>query len=1025
MAPTDQTGQNSHSNSFEHLFSSKANDSIAVHKYRSSKTGLTVVIADVDGPVVNGYFCLATEAFDDDGLPHTLEHLIFLGSEEYPYKGVLDLLANRCLASGTNAWTDTDHTCYTMTTAGSEGFLSLMPVYLDHILYPTLTDSGFLTEVHHVTGEGRDAGVVYCEMQGRENTGESLVYLKLMRELYPGKCGYKSETGGIMKNLRESCNNTKVRDFHKKFYRAENLRLIITGQVSAQQVFDALAPIEQKILLKAHQTPQAPFKRPWQDPVPPLTESTENLVLYPCDDEENGMVYVGWRGPSASTDIYKLTCCSVLLKYLTDTAVSPLSQHFVEIDDSYCSNVCYSIVENSESAFLLQFENVPVPKLDAVYPKLKSVLHDISHGVEKIDMKRFHSVIHRHKLECLSFLETNPHPAVAFIVINDMLYGNTKEDLDLRLNQISQLDKMKNEPLEFWESLLKKYFVDALHVLVKGKPSTAELKRMMTEEKERISKQRTQIGDEGLKQKERELEAAMAQNEIPPPNDMLVKVPIPSTDSIKYHSIHSYSADPDSPQHPLFNASKAPIYMNVDDLRTNFVYMAILMDSSSLPQELRSYLLILTECLLESPINRDGNMISYEDVVTQLESDTVQTEINVGLERMPRFTCGPYSETLRLFVQLEPEKFEKGVNWIREILYQTVFTAERIKIIATKIINDVFAIKRCGNSMVRNLMKGLFFKKSSNHYAFSVLQQHKFLTKLLERLSADPEKVISEFNAVREVITTPCNMAIHLSANIGNLCELHPDAVSTLARLLPDTQTPVKNPLHVTPDWKLLSSEEERPVSGCVVGMGSVESNFFLQSTPAIKEFDHPDLPVLLVFLQYLTQLEGPLWRQIRGAGFAYTYSMIPRPNESLLNLIFFKASNVVAAYKTTKKIIEELCQSQQWDSTLFESAKSSLIFEIIEREKNIGDVILQSLLRNFKKVAMDYNQKLVESIQKVTIEDVKKVGPKYVLALFNSPLTRTALVCNPSKVEETAAALKELGCNLTTFSSLEDSFIN
>jgi Zn-dependent M16 (insulinase) family peptidase len=47
----------------------------------------------------------ATEANDDDGLPHTLEHLIFLGSEKYPFKGVLDLVANRCLASGTNAWT--------------------------------------------------------------------------------------------------------------------------------------------------------------------------------------------------------------------------------------------------------------------------------------------------------------------------------------------------------------------------------------------------------------------------------------------------------------------------------------------------------------------------------------------------------------------------------------------------------------------------------------------------------------------------------------------------------------------------------------------------------------------------------------------------------------------------------------------------------------------------------------------------------------------------------------------------------
>lgn len=99
-------------------------------------------------------FFLATEAHDDDGLPHTLEHLIFLGSEDYPFKGVLDLLANRCLASGTNAWTDIDHTCYTMETAGTGGFLSLLPIFLEHILYPTLTDEGFLTEVHHITEKG-------------------------------------------------------------------------------------------------------------------------------------------------------------------------------------------------------------------------------------------------------------------------------------------------------------------------------------------------------------------------------------------------------------------------------------------------------------------------------------------------------------------------------------------------------------------------------------------------------------------------------------------------------------------------------------------------------------------------------------------------------------------------------------------------------------------------------------------------------------------------------------------------------
>ena len=113
---------------YEKILSLTSEETIPVEIYRSKSTGLRIAICPVPGPLVNGYFLLATEAHDDDGLPHTLEHLVFLGSEDYPYKGVLDLLANRCFAQGTNAWTDTDHTCYTVETAGAEGFLNFMPV---------------------------------------------------------------------------------------------------------------------------------------------------------------------------------------------------------------------------------------------------------------------------------------------------------------------------------------------------------------------------------------------------------------------------------------------------------------------------------------------------------------------------------------------------------------------------------------------------------------------------------------------------------------------------------------------------------------------------------------------------------------------------------------------------------------------------------------------------------------------------------------------------------------------------------
>ena len=73
--------------SFKEDFRFSVNDYISVSKYVSAKTGLVVTIADVPGPIVDGYLTLATEAHDDDGLPHTLEHLVFMGSEDFPYKG--------------------------------------------------------------------------------------------------------------------------------------------------------------------------------------------------------------------------------------------------------------------------------------------------------------------------------------------------------------------------------------------------------------------------------------------------------------------------------------------------------------------------------------------------------------------------------------------------------------------------------------------------------------------------------------------------------------------------------------------------------------------------------------------------------------------------------------------------------------------------------------------------------------------------------------------------------------------------
>lgn len=62
MPPVDNT-PNINMGNFELLHSLQAYNRIPISEYISRKTGLTVVIAEVDGPVVNGYFCLGKVIF--------------------------------------------------------------------------------------------------------------------------------------------------------------------------------------------------------------------------------------------------------------------------------------------------------------------------------------------------------------------------------------------------------------------------------------------------------------------------------------------------------------------------------------------------------------------------------------------------------------------------------------------------------------------------------------------------------------------------------------------------------------------------------------------------------------------------------------------------------------------------------------------------------------------------------------------------------------------------------------------------
>lgn len=279
--------------------------------YKSSRSGLHVIVVNRQSANVSGVFTLATEIHDDSGAPHTLEHLCFMGSRSHQYKGFLDQLATR-IYSDTNAWTTTDNTSYTLKSAGWPAFKAILPIYLDHLLAPTLTDDAYLTEVYHVDGAGKDAGVVFSEMQAYENDPTDLIDLCAKRLLYPEDCGYRYESGGMPAALRVLTAD-RIREFHKEMYHPKNLCLTITGQVDEEELLRVLETFEQANAdIIEESTHTRVLERPFEKhQPPPLQKSVIESINYPDDDESVGTVEIRFLGPhvndsveSESTDIF-------------------------------------------------------------------------------------------------------------------------------------------------------------------------------------------------------------------------------------------------------------------------------------------------------------------------------------------------------------------------------------------------------------------------------------------------------------------------------------------------------------------------------------------------------------------------------------------------------------------------------------------------------------------------------------------------------------------------------------------------
>ena len=808
--------------------------------FTSPTTGLRALLIETDESLCSLHVVIATEAdtnawsHKDDGLPHTLEHAIFMGSELYPYKGILDKVANRCCADGTNAWTATDHTCYTLTTAGAEGCLSMLPIYADHILYPTLTDECFLTEVHHVTSGGEDKGVVYCEMQGRENSASSLIDRAVLDLLYPSG-GYSAETGGKMSNLR-TLTNAQVRQYHAENYRADNIAFIVSGMVDEAAMLRALAEVDARVAAKPQPPPRP---RPWAHAVAPFDASVVGVlpaaevastsadrpppktIAFPSEDESCGTVSMAWRGPTYAEQRTWLAL-RLLWKYLTDSAAAPLQKAFVECDEPLCGEVAPAHEIFTEGYHQVWFEGVEMEGIGRIVP---AFFEAIAEARESFDLERMGLTLRRFRRVHLESVESNPSDMLVDPLIRYFLYepeGAEPAGLRSHLDPLPELAPIGRMSIADWQGLIDRYILHTPCCAVVGTPS-AELAKSIEADTEALTQANAaRLGPAGLAALGTQLEAAVVFNERPIDESILTAVPIPDYSAVKGPAVFTMRGGGDTALAPspgtgagvpeaaiasvsaMLRASDAAtkdaspyhrtrgLWVEWSHVESAFVTAAVAFDTSAVPPSLRLYLPLLLELWWKLPATlEDGATLSKDDFVGQLEDQTVDYSANFGQIR------GRVSQLASASVKVELDGsagaaasshgasgLGTALTWLRRSLYLTTTSAAHVRMAAKNMASRLPAAFREGSSMVSNLMDCVQYDGAlANVVASCPMQQQPFVGRLLARLGSEAgaAHVLAQLAALRTLLLRPDRMQVLVACNLTNVKAPYEQLVAALA----------------------------------------------------------------------------------------------------------------------------------------------------------------------------------------------------------------------------------------------------
>lgn len=998
----------------------------SVSKWQSSRTGLQLVYINQPSPIVNGYFALATEIQNNSGCPHTLEHLVFMGSKKYPYKGLLDSLSNRLLST-TNAWTAVDQTVYTLTTAGWQGFKALLPVYLHHLLFPTLSPNAALTEVYHIDGSGKEKGVVFSEMQGIENQSWFITYLKMQELLYAPSSGYSSETGGLMKELR-NLTNDQIIEFHKQNYRPDNLCVVVTGSVNEEELLNVMNEFDNQLNPKPSTSKPRPFIDSPHDG--PLTDTIIERVEFPDKDESTGEMIISWIGPEANDNVINVAV-DTIGAYFADSPISIFNKNLIEIENAYATDIDYTTDDYVRTALNFTVNGVPVEKLDELDSKMKELLAEQSKP-ENFDLTYLRQVLNQQKMKYVASTEKSP-AIFANTAISDFIYGD-KDGSDLKswIKDLLEFDVLETWTADQWCKVIKDYFVDNKSASVLGIPS-AKLNVQFKKEKKQMSKDvKAKYGPEGLKKLQENLEAAQAENDIPIPDELLINYEKPDPTLIEFIKTNSYKAghtenivsektndyiesDDLSASIKADTPQDFPLFVHFEEYKSQFSKINLVMSSTRIESRLLSYMPII-EAIFSLSIQLPNEYIPYDEVISKIKEDVIEYDLDNGFNNQ-------FCELVTVEMKFESTKYENSIKWLSNVLQYSVFEEARVKIIIDKVVNSLPDKKRDGEFLMYSAYYRKFFDSRSIRKAQDSIENEEFI-KNLQMLINDGkfDQIKQDLDQLRSELFKLDNIKVILSGNVKGLknpvsswkpfVESFKEIESSKKEFSfnPESFEDLPRAFQFKSDLGYKCAKE-----AFLILTPAADSTHLTVSTLIPTDYAHEDLTKIALTTEFLCTVEGPFWRGIRGTGLAYGANIKSSVESGFLDFNIYRGSDPKQAFKVAKEIIQGFADgSVEVDALSIDNSISAIINAQTSGEENSSSAANRKILDNlFKRRGPNYVKSFLEKLNKLNKDDIIYALNTYFLPLFDAKSSVVITSIPSEKADEFKTFFSELGYNV------------